>query len=50
MSEQIRVEPQKIIESLSRQVAQQAQRIAFLEAIIEQTSIGQDDAVSSGND
>lgn len=49
MAEQIKLDPAKVIASLSRQVAEQAQRIAVLEAMIEQSSNQPDDNVSSDN-
>lgn len=50
MPDQVQIDPAKVIASLSRQVAEQAQRIALLEAVIEQSSQQQQDDVSSVND
>lgn len=47
--EKIQVSPEVVIGSLTRQIGQQAQRIAMLEALLEATSKDQDNGLESGN-
>jgi hypothetical protein len=45
----IQVSPEVVIASLSRQIGQQAQRIAMLEALLDATSQDQNNDLDSGN-